>query len=177
MKKLALLFGLLLATTFSYSQCSTYRPRCSSYREYSQLHLSVNYGSEKTLGGELLYQNGKNIFGFGYVGFIGSNSAHLNLEQNQYHIKNEGLYLTYARQIDKWVVGVKYGKQNMANWDKKVLSYNSLGNPNSHIFEKDALEYTTMVGASVGYCLTSRFRLNVGIDSFSTMTLGFTLGL
>ena len=170
MKKLALLFGLLLATTFSYSQCS-------KYREYSQFHLSVNYGTDLTLGGELLFQFQKNIVGFGYVGSVATNKSYLSLDQNQYHVKNEGLYLTYARQIDKWVVGVKYGKQNMANWDKKVLSYNSLGNPNSHTFEKDALEYTTMVGASVGYCLTSRFRLNVGIDSFSTMTLGFTLGL
>lgn len=169
MKKLALLFGLLLATTFSYSQCS-------KYREYSQFHLSVNYGSEKTLGGELLYQNGKNIIGFGYVGYIGSNTANLSLDQNQYHIKNEGLYLTYARQVDSWVFGVKFGKQNMADWNKKVLSYNSAGNPNSHTFEKDANDYTTMVGASVGYCLTNRFRVNVGVDSFSTMTLGFTAG-
>lgn len=169
MKKLALLFGLLLATTFSYSQCS-------KYREYSQFHLSVNYGTDLTLGGELLYQNGKNIIGFGYVGYIGSNTANLSLDQNQYHIKNEGLYLTYARQVDSWVFGVKFGKQNMADWNKKVLSYNSAGNPNSHTFEKDANDYTTMVGASVGYCLTNRFRVNVGVDSFSTMTLGFTAG-
>ena len=169
MKKLALVFGLLLATTFSYSQCS-------KYQEYSSLQLSVNYGIEKTLGGELLFQLKKNIVGVGYVGFIGKNTANLLLDQNQYHYKNEALYITYARQIDKWVIGVKYGKQNNADWNKKVLSYNSLGNPNSHTFEKDANEYTTMVGASVGYCLTNRFRLNVGIDSFSTMTLGFTAG-
>ena len=169
MKKLALVFGLLLATTFSYSQCS-------KYQEYSSLQLSVNYGIEKTLGGELLFQLKKNIVGVGYVGFIDKNTANLLLDQNQYHYKNEALYITYARQIDKWVIGVKYGKQNNADWNKKVLSYNSLGNPNSHTFEKDANEYTTMVGASVGYCLTNRFRLNVGIDSFSTMTLGFTAG-
>ena len=169
MKKLALVFGLLLATTFSYSQCS-------KYQEYSSLQLSVNYGIEKTLGGELLFQLKKNIVGVGYVGFIGKNTANLLLDQNQYHYKNEALYITYARQIDKWVIGVKYGKQNNADWNKKVLSYNSLGNPNSHTFEKDANKYTTMVGASVGYCLTNRFRLNVGIDSFSTMTLGFTAG-
>lgn len=169
MKKLALVFGLLLATTFSYSQCS-------KYQEYSSLQLSVNYGIEKTLGGELLFQLKKNIVGVGYVGFIGKNTANLLLDNDHYHYKNEALYITYARQIDKWVIGVKYGKQNNADWNKKVLSYNSLGNPNSHTFEKDANEYTTMVGASVGYCLTNRFRLNVGIDSFSTMTLGFTAG-
>lgn len=169
MKKLALVFGLLLATTFSYSQCS-------KYREYSPLQLSVNYGISPSLGGELLYQNGKNIIGFGYVGDIGTNKDKLMLDQSQYHVQNEGLYLTYARQVDSWVFGVKYGKQNMADWNKKVLSYNSAGNPNSYTFEKDALEYTTMVGASVGYCLSSRFRVNVGVDSFSTMTLGFTAG-
>ena len=169
MKKLALLFGLLLATTFSYSQCS-------KYREYSPIQLSVNYGIAPSLGGELLYQNGKNIIGFGYVGYVGSNSSHLTLDQSKYHIQNEGLYLTYARQVDKWVFGVKYGKQNNADWNKKILSYNSAGNPNSHTFEKDALDYTTMVGASVGYCLSSRFRLNLGVDSFSTATLGFTAG-
>ncbi len=170
MKKLALVLGLLLATAISYSQCSTYRPRCSNYREYSPIQLSVNYGIAPSLGGELLYQNGKNIFGFGYAGFVGSNSAYLNAEQNQYHVKNEALYLTYARQVNSWVIGVKYGKQNMADWNKKLFS------TGSHTFEKDANEYTTMVGASVGYCLSSRFRLNVGIDSFSTMTLGFTAG-
>jgi len=169
MKKLALLFGLLLATTFSYSQCS-------KYREYSPLQLSVNYGILPSLGGELLYQNGKNIIGFGYGGYIGTNTGNLPLDQNQYHYKNETLYLTYARQIDSWVIGVKFGKQNDADWNKKVLSYTSNGNPNSYTFEKDANEYTTMVGASVGYCLTSRFRVNVGVDSFSTMTLGFTAG-
>jgi hypothetical protein len=175
MKKLALVLGLLLATAISYSQCSTYRPRCSNYKEYSTIQLSVNYGIAPSLGGELLYQNGKNIIGFGYAGFIGSNSAYLNAEQNQYHVKNEALYLTYARQVDSWVFGVKYGKQNMADWNKKLL-YNQQGISTSHTFEKDANEYTTMVGASVGYCLSNRFRLNVGIDSFSTMTLGFTAG-
>lgn len=169
MKKLLLLFVLSLATAISYSQCS-------KYREYSPLQLSVNYGILPSLGGELLYQNGKNIVGFGYVGYIGTNTANLPLDQDHYHYKNEGLYLTYARQIDSWVIGVKFGKQNNADWNKKVLSYNSLGNPNSYTFEKDANEYTTMVGASVGYCLTSRFRLNVGVDSFSTATLGFTAG-
>jgi len=169
MKKLALIFGLLLVATFSYSQCS-------KYREYSPIQLSVNYGSEATLGGELLYQNGKNILGFGYVGYVGANSTKWDLANNKYHVKNEGLYLTYARQIDSWVVGIKYGKQNMADWNKKVLSYNSAGNPNSHVFEKDPLDYTTMVGASVGYCLTERFRINVGVDSFSVVTLGFTAG-
>jgi len=169
MKKLALLFGLLLATTFSYSQCS-------KYREYSPIQLSVNYGISPTLGGELLYQNGKNLIGFGYVGSIATNKNTLSLDQDKYHVQNEALYLTYARQVDSWVFGVKVGKQNMADWNKKVLSYNSAGNPNSHTFEKDALDYTTMVGASVGYCLTSRFRLNLGVDSFSTATLGFTVG-
>jgi hypothetical protein len=164
MKKLALVFGLLLATTFSYSQCS-------KDKEYSSLQLSVNYGIEKTMGGELLFQLKKNIVGVGYVGFIGKNTANLLLDQNQYHYKNEALYITYARQIDKWVIGVKYGKQNNADWYK--VSNNNGG---SFTFVKDANEYTTMVGASVGYCLTNRFRLNLGIDSFSTATLGFTAG-
>ena len=124
----------------------------------------------------MVYQLNNNIFGFGYAGNVGTNKGTLSLDQNQYHIQNEALYLTYARQVDKWVFGVKFGKQNMADWNKKVLSYNSAGNPNSHTFEKDALDYTTMVGASVGYCLSSRFRLNIGIDSFSTATLGFTVG-
>jgi hypothetical protein len=176
MKKLALLFGLLLATTISYSQCSTYKPRCSSYREYSPLQLSVNYGIAPSLGGELLYQNGKNIIGFGYVGYFGKNTANLSLDQNQYHIKNEGFYLTYARQINSWVIGIKFGKQNDADWNKKVLSYDLVGNPNSYTFEKDENDYTTMVGASVGYCFSNRFRVNVGVDSFSTATLGFTIG-
>jgi len=167
MKKLALVFGLLLATTFSYSQCS-------KYREYSPLQLSVNYGILPSLGGEVLYQNGKNIIGFGYAGYIGTNTGNLPLDQNQYHYKNETLYLTYARQIDSWVIGVKFGKQNDADWNKKPLYYQ--GTSTSYTFEKDANEYTTMVGASVGYCLTSRFRVNVGIDSFSTATLGFTAG-
>jgi len=165
MKKLALLFGLLLATTFSYSQCS-------KYREYSPIQLSVNYGIAPSLGGELLYQNGKNIIGFGYVGSIATNKNTLSLDQEQYHVKNEGLYLTYARQVDSWVFGVKFGKQNMANWNKKLTTSGGSG----YTFEKDALDYTTMVGASVGYCLTSRFRLNLGVDSFSTATLGFTVG-
>ena len=169
MKKLFLLFVLSLATAISYSQCS-------KYREYSPLQLSVNYGIDATLGGELLFQHNKNIIGFGYVGYIGTNTGNLMLDNDHYHYKNEALYLTYARQIDNWVVGVKFGKQNNADWNKKVLSYNSLGNPNSYTFEKDANEYTTMVGASVGYCLSSRFRLNLGIDSFSTATLGFTAG-
>jgi len=156
MKKVFLLF--LLATAISYSQCS-------KHRQYSPLQLSVNYGIAPTLGGELLYQHKKNIIGFGYVGFVGSNLPYLNVEGNQYHVKNEGLYLTYARQVNGWVIGVKFGKQNMADWNKV-----------NNVFEKDANEYTTMVGASVGYCLSSRFRLNVGVDSFSTATLGFTAG-
>lgn len=164
MKKLALVFGLLLATTISYSQCS-------KYREYSPLQLSVNYGILPSLGGEVLYQNDKNIFGFGYAGFIGTNTAYLTLDQSHYHIQNKTLYLTYARQINSWVIGVKFGKQNTADWNKV-----SLNNGGSYIFEKDALEYTTMIGANIGYCLTSRFRVNVGVDSFSTMTLGFTAG-
>lgn len=168
MKKVITLV-LVLVSVVGFSQCR-------KYREYAPFQLSVNYGSEITLGGELLYQNENNIVGFGYVGYVGSNSAHWDLANDQYHVKNEGLYLTYARQIDTWVVGVRVGKQNMADWNKKVLSYNSLGNPNSYTFEKDALGYTTMVGASVGYCLTNVFRLNLGVDSFSTVTFGFTAG-
>ena len=169
MKKLFLLFVLSLATAISYSQCS-------KYKEYSTLQLSVNYGIEKTMGGELLIQHNKNIIGFGYVGYIGTNTGNLMLDNDHYHYKNEALYLTYARQIDNWVVGVKFGKQNNADWNKKVLGYTPSGGIASYTFEKDANEYTTMVGASVGYCLTNRFRLNLGIDSFSTATLGFTAG-
>jgi hypothetical protein len=166
MKKLFLLFVLSLATAISYSQCS-------KYREYSPLQLSVNYGIDATLGGEFLFQHNKNIIGFGYVGYIGTNTGNLMLDNDHYHYKNEGLYLTYARQVDSWVIGVKFGKQNNADWNKKSLYYQG---GTSYTFEKDANEYTTMVGASVGYCLSSRFRLNVGVDSFSTATLGFTAG-
>lgn len=168
MKKVITLV-LVLVSVVGFSQCR-------KYREYAPVQLSVNYGSEVTLGCELLYQNKKNIIGVGYVGYVGSNSAYWDLSNDKYHVKNEGLYLTYSRQINNWVVGVKYGKQNMADWNKKVLSYNSAGNPNSHTFEKDALDYTTMVGASVGYCLTEVFRVNLGVDSFSTVTVGFSVG-
>jgi hypothetical protein len=169
MKKLTLVWVLLLATTFSYSQCS-------KYREYVPLQITVNYGSEITLGGELLYQFQKNIVGFGYAGYVGSNSAHWSLDNDNYHVKNEALYLTYQRQMDKIVVGVKFGKQNMADWNKVITAYNSAGNPNGYTFEKDANDYTPMVGASVGYCLSETFRISLGIDTFSKVTLGFTAG-
>lgn len=173
MKKLALVFGLLLATTFSYSQCSTYRPQRD--REQSNFQLSVNYGTLPSLGGEIVYQLDNNIFGFGYAGNIGYNKDNLRLDENQYHFKNETLYLTYARKINRFVVGIKVGKQNDADWNKKVLSVNSLGNPNSYTFEKDANEYTRMVGVYGGFYLSDNFRVNVGVDSFSDATLGFSL--
>lgn len=169
MKKLALSLGLLLAGTVSYSQCSL-------SREYAPLQLSVNYGTLTSLGGEILYQNDRNIFGFGYAGYIGTNTGSLGLEQNNYHFKNETLYLTYQRQIDYWVIGVRVGGQNTADWNKKVLSYTSNGNPNSYTFEKDANEYTPMYGGSIGYLLSDTFRINLGADTFSTVTLGFTVG-
>jgi hypothetical protein len=169
MKKLALSFGLFLAASISYSQCA-------KYREYAPLQLSVNYGTLASLGGEVLYQNDKNIFGFGYAGFIGENTGNLSLDQSNYHFKNETLYLTYQRQIDYWVIGVRIGKQNTADWNKKVLSYSSNGNPNSYTFEKDANEYTMMYGGSIGYLLSDEFRINIGADTFSTVTLGFTVG-
>ena len=174
MKKLLLLLAFLLATAISYSQCSNYKrySQCS-YKEYSVLHLSVNYGIENTLGAELLYQNGNDFIGVGYAGFIGStsNTKYLSIDKNQYHVKNEALYLTYGRQIDKWVFTIKYGIQNNADWNKKVFP------TGSYTYEKDANVYTTMMGGSLGYCLTNRFRLNLGVDSFSQTTLGFTVGL
>lgn len=145
------------------------------HSEHSTLQLSVNYGLEKTLGGELTLQLNKNLVGVGYVGYIGTNTGNLMLDKDHYHYKNEGLYLSYGRQINDWVVGIKVGKQNTADWIKKPL-YNQQGVTTSYTFEKDANEYTTMVGVYAGYCLTSRFRLNLGIDSFSTATLGFSVG-
>lgn len=168
MKKVITL-ALVLFSVVGFSQCR-------SYREYSPVQLSVNYGSNITLGGELLYQNGKNLIGVGYAGNVGTNKSYLDLSKSQYRVLNETLYVTYGRQIDSWVIAVKAGKHNQADWNKVVTVYNSLGNPNGYTFEKDALEYNTMVGASVGYCLTNVFRINLGVDSFSTVTLGFTVG-
>jgi hypothetical protein len=66
-------------------------------------------------------------------------------------------------------MGVKIGKQNDADWNKKVFS------TGSYTFEKDANEYTTMVGVYGGLYLSEVFRVNVGIDSFSSSTLGFSI--
>lgn len=148
----------------------------SQSKDYSAIQLSVNYGSNITLGGEILYQNNKNTIGIGYAGNMGTNKSYLDLKQSNYHVLNEALYFTYARQIKKFVIGLKYGKQNMADWNKILLSYNSLGNPNSHDFEKSANKYTTMVGVYGGYKLSNNFRINLGIDSFSNITTGFTVG-
>ena len=145
-----------------------------TYPEKPTLQLSVNYGLEKTLGCDFTLQINRNILGVGYVGYIGSNTANLMLDNDQYHYKNEGLYLIYGRQTNNWVIGVKVGKQNNADWNKKVLGYTPSGSIASYTFEKDANEYTTMVGVYCGYYLTNSFRVNVGADSFSTMTLGFT---
>jgi hypothetical protein len=142
----------------------------------SLLQLSVNYGVAETLGGELLIQHKKTIVGFGYGGYIGNNSAYLSLTDNHYNMRNEYMYLTYARIHNRWVYGMKVGKQNNANWNKKVLGYNTSGNPMSYTFEKNVDSYTTMVGVYAGYFVTSNFRLNVGVDSFSTATLGFSVG-
>lgn len=171
MKKLALSLGLLLAT-FSYSQTT----KDKQYIENSKFELSVNYGTLPSLGGELVYQLDNNIFGFGYAGNVGNSKGTLSLDQNQYHFKNETLYLTYARKIGSFVLGVKVGKQNDADWNKKVLSvYATSGLPSSYTFEKDANEYTTMVGVYGGFYLSEVFRLNVGVDSFSNTTLGFSV--
>lgn len=171
MKKLALLLGLVLTTTFSYSQCSTYRPQKYHSTERSNFQLSINYGTLPSLGGEIVYQLNNNIFGFGYAGYVGSKHTNLSLDGNQYHIKNETLYLTYGRKINSFVVGIKVGKQNDADWNKKVFS------TGSYTFEKDANEYTTMVGIYGGFYLSEAFRVNIGIDSFSTATLGFSVAL
>ena len=145
-------------------------------KEYSKIQLSINYGIAETLGGEILYQHKKNIIGFGYVGYIGNNSAYLVITDNHYNLKNECLYLTYAKQCKRWVIGGKVGKQNNVNWDKKVLGYNTLGNPISYTFEKNVDSYTMMVGFYGGYLITKNFRVNIGVDSFSTATFGITLG-
>lgn len=157
--------AMILVSVMGYSQCR-------KYREYSPLQLSVNYGAGLALGGELLYQNNKNIIGVGYIGSVATNKSYLNLNQEQYHVKNEALYLTYARQIDGWVVGVKVGKQNMADWNKTATN-----NGGGYTFVKDANDYTAMVGIYGGCYVTDVFRINIGVDSFSTMTLGFTVGL
>lgn len=123
-----------------------------------------------------LQENQKIIkIGFGYAGYIGSNSYKWNLENNNYHLKNESFYLIYSRQFKTWVFGIKFGKQNTADYNKKVLFYNSLGNPH-YYFEKDANSYNTMVGGNIGYCLFDNFRITVGVDTFSKFTLGFTAG-
>ena len=168
MKKVIVLM-VLLVSTVGFTQCR-------KYREYSPIQLSVNYGSNITLGVELLYQNGKNIVGLGYAGNVETNKSYLDGTIDKHHVLNETMYITYGRQIGGWVVGVKGGKQNNADWNKVITDYNSEGNPNGHTFVKDALDYTTMGGVYVGYCLSERFRLNLGADTFSDITFGFTAG-
>jgi hypothetical protein len=169
MKNIIILFTILLSYT-AYSQCSTYRPPVQHTQDYSIL-LSVNYGTKSTLGLELSLRLNNNILGVGYAGYLASNANTMQGDIDTYQVSNQAVYLTYGRKISNWVVSIKYGKQNNAHWNKVMVS------PSSYTFEKQLQKYSTMVATSVGYCISNKVMLNVGADTFSNATMGFTLTL
>ena len=83
--------------------------------------------------------NKNNFFGFGYAGFVG--------EYDNQEFKNEALYLTYARKLNKFIVGARLGKQNDASW---------VATPeNPNVKEKYVTAYVLMYGGFAGYQLNN----------------------
>jgi hypothetical protein len=162
MKKVLLVSVLFLVSTLTFSQCYNSK---RNYDRESHFGLVANIGTLKSLGGEIYVKFNNHIIGGGYAREI--NGAKVENEE----FKNETLYLTYGYQYERYTFGVRYGKQNKANWIDKTP------NDNYNIFEKEVTPYSTMLGGYVGYNLSNKVAINLGYDTFSQVTIGIVMGL
>lgn len=158
MKNLFLVLSFLV-TSITFSQC--YKPK-RNYDVDSHFGIVANFGTLKSLGGEIYIKLNNHIIGGGYTGEING----VKVENQEF--KNEALYLTYGYRYQFYTIGVRYGKQNKASWIP------TQSNPNTN--EKVVTPYSSMIGGYVGYSLTDRVAINLGYDTFSKVTIGLVMG-
>ena len=146
----------------------------------AQTNFNFYYGSNESLGAEILINES---FGFGFSGTLEETKALGNFSTgkiNEYDKKNfvsntkQKWFALYTVTQIGWLGNVQFSA------DAGIAMYGTHSNfldPNrkEYYHKKKEITFAPMVGINANYSFTDDVGLQVGFDTFSHFTLGFTV--